>query len=356
MDEPTPAGRGPGFDGPSEGEGVASPVEPDQPAPDSSDADELLEPPGEEKKGRISRSLQLRLLSAAFIVPFVMGIILWGGIPFLVTVVAIIAWGLREFYGIIEAKGLRPQKLAGIVGGVLLGIVTFVGNEYQTNVLLTGVFLVVMIFQLLKQDVAEAILGISATFFGVFYVGWLMAHAILLRRMDEILSVKYGALGESSFWIGNAFVDHLLGPFLLIFCIVTVAGTDVGAYFVGRRFGRTKLAPRISPNKTVEGAVGGAAVGVILGLVLWGIFHFWVFEKPVLPIEQALVIAVLLAVVGILGDLAESLIKRDADAKDTGTLIPGMGGLLDRIDSCMVAFPVLYYYMSAWFFVKSFVD
>jgi phosphatidate cytidylyltransferase len=355
VDEPTPAGRRPGSDGPSDWEGVSLPAEPDGPGPPLSGPEV---PPEElpEKKGGLSRSLQLRLLSAAFIIPIVIGVILWGGIPFLVTVVAIIAWGLREFYGIIEAKGLKPQKMAGIVGGVLLGIVTFLGNEYQTNVLLTVVFLVVMIFQLLKRDVAEAILGISATFFGVFYVGWLMAHAILLRRMDEILRVKYGAPADGAFWIGNAFVDHHLGTFLLLFCIVTVAGTDVGAYFVGRRLGRTKLAPRISPNKTVEGAVGGVAVGIILGLVLWGIFHLWVFQRQVLPIEQALLIALLLAAFGILGDLAESLIKRDAAAKDAGRLFPGMGGLLDRIDSNMVAFPVLYYYMSAWFFLRSFVD
>jgi phosphatidate cytidylyltransferase len=308
------------------------------------------------KEGRISRSLQLRLLSAAVIIPLVLVAICIGGLPFLVTVVAIICVGLHEFYDIIEAKGLKPQKAAGILGGALLGIVTYVGNEYQTNVLLTAVLLVVMILQLLKQDIAEAISSISATFFGVFYVGWLMAHAILLRRMDEILRIKYGAPAEGPFWVGGAFVDHNLGIFLLIFCIVTVAGTDVGAYFVGRRFGRLKLAPRISPNKTVEGAVGGAIVGILLGLATWAIFNFWILTSPVLPVQQAVVIAGILSVFGILGDLAESLIKRDARAKDTGTLIPGMGGILDRIDSNMVAFPVLYYYMSAWFFFRSFVS
>jgi len=308
--------------------------------------------PGE-KPGNISRSLKLRLLSAAVIVPTVIGLILWGGIPFLLAVIAIIVIALREFYEIIELKGLRPQRLPGLIGATLLAIVTFLGNEYQTNVLLTAVFLVVMILQLLKQDVAEAIGSISATFFGVFYVGWLMAHAILIRRMDEVLRTKYEPLTEGPFWIGSVYVNEYLGLFLLLFCICCVAGGDIGAYFVGRRFGRTKLAPRVSPNKTVEGAIGGVATGVIFGLVAWTIFRIWVFRREVLPVGQALLLGVVLAGIGILGDLAESLIKRDAHAKDAGTLIPGMGGMLDRIDSNMVAFPVLYYYMNAWFFLKS---
>jgi phosphatidate cytidylyltransferase len=314
------------------------------PAPDES--------PGAAKP-RISRPLRLRLLSAAIIVPLVIGVILWGGLPFLVTVVAIIVLGLREFYDIIEIKGLRPQRFPGYVGGALLGIVTYVGNEYWTNVLLTVVLLVVMILQLLKQDIAEAIGGISATFFGVFYVGWLMAHAILLRRMDEILRLKYGSPAQGPFWIGSVLLDKYLGIFLLIFCIAAVAGSDIGAYFVGRRFGRTKLAPRVSPNKTVEGAFGGLATGVLFGFLAWSVFRIWVFHREVLPIGQALVLSLVLSIFGVLGDLAESLIKRDAHAKDAGTLLPGMGGVLDRIDSNMVAFPVLYYYMNTWFFLRS---
>jgi len=314
---------------------------------------EAAGPASGEKPARISRVLKLRLLSAAVIVPSVIGLILWGGIPFLFGVSAIIILGLREFYEIIELKGLRPQKLPGLIGATLLAIVTFLGNEYQTNVLLTAVFLVVMILQLMKQDVAEAIGSISATFFGVFYVGWLMAHAILLRRMDEILRTKYEPLTEGPFWIGPVYVNQYLGVFLLLFCICCVAGGDIGAYFTGRRFGRTKLAPRVSPNKTVEGAIGGVVTGVVFGLIVWTIFRIWVFRREVLPVGQALLLGLVLAAIGILGDLAESLIKRDAHAKDAGTLIPGMGGMLDRIDSNMVAFPVLYYWMNAWFFLKS---
>lgn len=340
--------------------------------PESSDAPEItpaLEPaqgetgaseaPALPPEGRISRSLRLRLLSAAVIVPTVLFLIIIGGVPFFLVVIAIICLALREFYEIIEVKGLHPQKLAGVAGAALLGIVSWVGNEYQTNVLLTAVLLVVMILQLRKPDVAEAISGISATFFGVFYVGWLTSHAILLRRMDEILRVKYGAPAEGPFWIGGLFVDQslvqYLGIFLLMFCIATISATDAGAYFVGRRYGRRKLAPRISPNKTVEGALGGIFSGVLVGAIFWAIFNYWVLDNPLLPFWQMVVLTVLLSVFGILGDLAESLIKRDAQTKDAGTLIPGMGGMLDRIDSHMVAFPVLYYYMSAWFFFRSYV-
>ncbi|MFQ5458503.1 MAG: phosphatidate cytidylyltransferase [Myxococcota bacterium] len=318
-------------------------------------APEAAEAEATPQTGRISRSLQLRLLSAGLIIPTVLALIVLGGIPFLLVVVAIICLALREFYDIIEVKGLHPQKMAGIGGAALLGVVSWVGNEYQTNVLLTAVLLVVMILQLLKRDVAEAISSISATFFGVFYVGWLMSHAILLRRMDEILRIKYGAPAEGPFWVGGMFIDQNLGIFLLMFCIAIIAATDACAYFVGRRLGRRKLAPRISPNKTVEGAIGGVIGGVLVGTVFWAIFNYWLLTSPALPFRQMLVIATLLAVFGILGDLAESLIKRDAKTKDTGTLFPGMGGMLDRIDSHMVAFPVLYYYMSAWFFFRNIV-
>lgn len=317
------------------------------------------EEPAVPADGRVSRSLRLRLLSAAFLVPFALIIITVGGFPFFLVIVAMICLALREFYEIIEVKGLHPQKMAGIAGAALLGIVSWVGNEYQTNVLLTAVLLVVMILQLLKRDVAEAISSISATFFGVFYVGWLMSHAILLRRMDEVLRIKYGAPAEGPFWIGGLFVDQslvqYLGIFLLMFCVATIAATDAGAYFVGRRYGRRKLAPQISPNKTVEGALGGIFGGVLVGAIFWAIFNYWLLDSPLLSFWQMIILTMLLSVFGILGDLAESLIKRDAQTKDTGTLIPGMGGMLDRIDSHMVAFPVLYYYMSAWFFFRSYV-
>ncbi|OGP86843.1 MAG: hypothetical protein A2Y95_01410 [Deltaproteobacteria bacterium RBG_13_65_10] len=361
MDEPvtgtSPEGRTPPVE-----ESAGSPQrsgnrQASNPAPPPGGGDPASEPPGIPGPGapkpRISRSLKLRLYSAAIIVPLVISVILWGGIPFLLTVVMIIILGLHEFYDILEIKGLRPQKLPGLVGGALLGIVTYIGNEYWTNVLLTVVLLVVMILQLLKQDIAEAIGSISATFFGVFYVGWLMAHVILLRRMDEILRLKYNSPAEGPFFIGSVILDKNLGIFLVIFCIAAVAGSDIGAYFVGRRFGRTKLAPRISPNKTVEGAFGGLATGVLFGVIAWFVFRIWVFHREVFPIGQALVLSLVLSIFGVLGDLAESLIKRDAHAKDAGTLLPGMGGILDRIDSNMVAFPVLYYYMSAWFFLRS---
>lgn len=152
----------------------------------------------------------------------------------------------------------------------------------------------------------------SRTVLGLVYVGFLAAHLVLIR-----------GLGDGADW-------------LIILTAVT-AGSDTGAYVVGSKFGRRKLCPAISPHKTVEGALGGIAGGVIAAVVLFFLCS----------VEAALwfvaVLAIGLAVIGMLGDLIESIIKRGFRVKDSGTLLGGHGGVLDRIDSLLLAGPVLYY-------------
>ena len=152
----------------------------------------------------------------------------------------------------------------------------------------------------------------SRAFFGVIYVGFLGAHLLLLHQLPE-----------GSSWI-------------LVLTAIT-AGSDSGAYYCGRRFGKHKLCPQISPNKTIEGAIGGLVVGVavaVLMVILLRLQVSWFFLVPV---------AVLLTGVGIAGDLTESIIKRATGSKDSGTLLAGHGGVLDRVDSLLFAAPVLYY-------------
>ncbi len=148
---------------------------------------------------------------------------------------------------------------------------------------------------------------------GVLYIGWLGSHLVLLRQLDN---------GQD--WV-----------YLAVFATFA---NDTSAYFVGRAIGRTKLVPRISPGKTVEGSLGGILFGA-LGLVLlnWAL-GLRVDVWPLIPL------AVLVPVAAQLGDLAESLIKRGAGVKDAGVLVPGHGGVLDRLDSVLFAVPVVYYY------------
>jgi phosphatidate cytidylyltransferase len=162
------------------------------------------------------------------------------------------------------------------------------------------------------RQLPDPLLFFSRAFFGVGYVGFLGAHLLLLQQLPE-----------GSSWI-------------LVLTAIT-AGSDSGAYYSGRRFGRRKLCPAVSPKKTVEGAVGGMIAGVILAIIMALVLRLqvsWLFLAPA---------AILLTGVGIIGDLTESIIKRATSTKDSGTLLGGHGGVLDRVDSLLFAGPVLYY-------------
>ena len=133
-----------------------------------------------------------------------------------------------------------------------------------------------------------------------------------------------------------------------------VVNCDAGAYFAGRAYGRHKLAPRVSPGKSVEGAIGGIVWGTIAGLICKAVFdQFWPTLSMSLGWQAVLGFAVALAIVGIVGDLVESLLKRDAHIKDAGSLLPGMGGILDRIDAPLLAIPMMHYMLLAYFVLRA---
>jgi len=161
----------------------------------------------------------------------------------------------------------------------------------------------------------------SATILGVVYVVLLGGHLVALRTgFEERLSA------------------HLLSFFFMV-----LMGSDTGAYYVGRAIGKHKLAPTISPGKTWEGVVGG----VVAGLALAAVAHFWFFNE--LPLKWALPLAAVMTVLGILGDLTESALKRGAGAKDAAKLLPGHGGVLDRLDSLLFNAPLIYYFAYFYF-------
>ena len=147
-------------------------------------------------------------------------------------------------------------------------------------------------------------------------------------------------------------ITEQAGIFFVLFCLVTVVWSDAGAYFAGHAWGKRKLAPRISPGKTVEGAIGGVVGGTVAGLLTKGIFDvFWPELSQALAWGPAVVMGLVVASVAIVGDLAESLMKRDAQTKDAGSLLPGMGGILDRIDSPLLGVPVMYYMLLFYVFL-----
>jgi len=293
-------------------------------------------PPAGKRK---SSELALRLATAAVLVPSVLWLIAKGPAFVLGAVIAIVLLGIREFYQLIEAKGAHPQWTFGMAAGAALPVVAYLGNEYHATILMTFVLLAVMVRAVGKAQISEALASISGTFFGVFYVGWLLAHAVTLRDFHRIVAAKWGADAAAGF-------DPDSGAFLLIFTLSAVVLCDAGAYFAGRKWGRRKLAPKISPGKTVEGALGGVVVGTLGALVCKGVFDmFWPALSGGMSWLLAAPLGLVLSTAGMIGDLVESLLKRDAALKDAGTLLPGMGGMLDRIDSALLAIPVMYYLM-----------
>jgi len=304
----------------------------------------LPEPPPRRERS----DLQARILTAAVLVPLVSYIIVVGGYPYLATVLVFGLLAQREFYGLIEDKGARPLVGLGLGFGAAVICVAYVGTEYIAMLLMTLSLLVLMVAQLRKAQITEALGSISGTFFGVFYVAWLLSHAVQLRFFYQSAAAHYDV-----FQLAELQVHPESGIFFMFYCLAVVVLCDAGAYFAGRAWGRRKLAPEISPNKSVEGALGGILVGTLGGALFKAVFDvFWPDVSAAFPWEIVVPFGVVLCIVGIIGDLVESLLKRDADVKDTGALLPGMGGILDRVDAPLLALPVMYYMLLGYAFMR----
>jgi phosphatidate cytidylyltransferase len=279
---------------------------------------------------RNSGSLAQRLLSAALLLPLLIVLVWWSVWSVAATVVLATLAGLIELYGAFRQGGYQPRTLVGI--GSALAITLAIGLQPMIGVdlllpIITLVIVVSLVVELAYPQQPGSLPSWGLTVAGAFYIAWLLSHFILLR------SLSAPALHESIFTPlgmqpGVAWIYYV--------CAITWL-QDTSAYFVGRQFGRHKLAPILSPKKTWEGAVGG-----MLGAILTGIVCVWLLGLPITLLQGAL-LGVVGGIVGPLGDLSESLIKRQVGLKDAGTLIPGHGGILDRADSLLFTVPILYY-------------
>ena len=261
-----------------------------------------------------------RIIASAIFIPCLFIIARRGGYYYLALINIMILVGLWEFYKMMEAKGLKPYKAMGILSGLALSWYIFFQQGIYANLFMSVIFIGIMVLELARKEKGLAVYHISVTVFGVFYIGWLGSHLILLRELPHIKELDYS--------LGFSFV---IMTFALTWCY------DTGAYFVGSWLGRHKLFPSISPGKTVEGAIGG----VLFSLA--GIFVVRAVIAPFLTILQSIGLAIGASVVGQLGDLCESMIKRDAKIKDSSRTIPGHGGVLDRFDSLLFTAPLIYY-------------
>jgi len=243
----------------------------------------------------------------------------WGLLLFLAPVT--VFWAVFSGLAMIAFREYWRMSLPGVTGWrhwslVTLSVFPVLTSLAGTAAMVAGLFfalitLLGLVFRWIPEpEVMPRILGWGA--FGLLYVGLGIAHLVLLRELDQ----------------GVAWLALLTG--------LTI-GSDTGAYYAGRRFGRRRLCPRISPGKTVAGGIGGLAAGTLAACVV----SLLLLPAGVLP--PVLLFAPLLVGIGITGDLTESILKRTAGIKDSGTMLAGHGGLLDRIDSLLLTAPALYY-------------
>lgn len=269
-----------------------------------------------------------RILTAVIVLPFLIASILvsWLWWLFVLMAAASMVLALWEFYLLAKRLQLKPDPVPGFVAGAAL-ITISIQNQPALNLLLFLLVIIVLVIATLINAMLRGapfdkmIASTGATILGVLYVALLGTHLVLIRTgFEPQLSA------------------HLLSFFFLV-----LMGSDSGAYYVGRAIGKHKLAPAISPGKTWEGVAGGIAAA--LGMAV--LAHFWFFRE--LPLKWMLPLALAMSIVGILGDLVESALKRSASAKDAANILPGHGGLLDRLDSLLFNAPLLYYFAIIYF-------
>ena len=270
-----------------------------------------------------------RLLTALIVLPFLIASIIFPWLKWLFVALAggAMGIGLAEFYILCKRLQIRPDTGAGYLGGVAIFVVSLFFTDLAFNLLLIQLILIVLTAGTL---IAAALRGAAfdkmiastgATILGVLYVSFLGSH---------LLSLRLGFKPELS--------AHLLSFFFLV-----LMGADAGAFYIGRALGKHKLAPKISPGKTWEGVIGG----ILAALGMAALSHFWFFHE--LPLKLALPLSVVMMVVGLLGDLTESALKRGAGAKDAANILPGHGGILDRLDSLLFNAPLIYYFARFYF-------
>jgi phosphatidate cytidylyltransferase len=267
-------------------------------------------------------SLRLRIASGILFVPLLILMARAGGLVFLAFVVAEVGLGLLEFYGMMFRKGLQPYVRLGLVSALGLLWVTFRPHTPQVDFLVTAALLLTLALELRRPEARQRVEDMAVTVFGVVYVGWLSAHFVMLRELPWRAGRPYAE--------GASYV--LLAFFLTWSC-------DTGAYAIGRMFGRRRPWTRISPRKSVEGAIGGLLSAVAAGFVARAWFAHY------LRLWDAAALGVLVGVFAQVGDLVESLLKRDSAHGDSSDFIPGHGGILDRFDSLYFAAPLVFYYL-----------
>jgi phosphatidate cytidylyltransferase len=256
-----------------------------------------------------------RWLTAIVAVPLLFAVIFYGSDTlFSMVIIGVILLGVHEYGHMVFGKGHPWEKTEGLVIGFFIPLTVYLGQMQLLLALLS--FSVLLVFFTYLTRIREEkfdILPVGKMVLGFMYVPLMMSYFILIRRLDQ-------------------------GVLWIFFLLVLAFSGDVTAYYVGKNFGKRKLLPLVSPNKTVEGTIGLVA-GSVAGCVIFQQIFF-----PALPVIHAAALGFFGSVLGQLGDLCESAMKRASGVKDSGAILPGHGGILDRLDCLIFIAPFVYYY------------
>lgn len=275
-------------------------------------------------------SLTQRVMTAVVAVP-VLAVLIWLGFwPVAILVVAATLLSLAELYRTLARGGYAPRRATGFACGLLFcaaALLLPLRGIDLVGLALTLAIIGSLVAELAQRDRTAGLVSWALTLAGTVYVAWLFSHYILLAAITTPL--------QGNGWLAAL---HILPGAAWIYTVLAITWLqDTGAYFAGRSFGRHAMAPYISPKKTWEGAAGGLLAAVLTALLC----------KPLFGLNIGYAGMALLgavgAICGLVGDLAESFIKRQVNVKDAGQLLPGHGGILDRVDSMLFTGPVLYY-------------
>ena len=267
------------------------------------------------------KKLGLRVLVAIFGIPIIVFLVFTGGLPFVGLVLLINLLSQYEFYKLTELKQMLPLKILGLAGTVLITISFYYFGLEKSWLIILILFYITLLIELFRNK-ASATLNISATAWGIFYPTVFFSFHILIRELPKSLQL-----------------DYAIGAKWILFMLITIWICDTAAYFLGSAIGKHKLFERISPHKTMEGAIAGFFFAMITAYILQRLY------LKELNLIHCLVIGFIIGIMSQVGDLVESLFKRDAGVKDTSGILPGHGGFLDRFDAPLFVAPLVYLYL-----------
>jgi phosphatidate cytidylyltransferase len=270
--------------------------------------------------------LRQRVLVAAVLMPIGLTLIYFGGYPFMILVTIFLALAVWEYTNLFKTGGFQPARILAVIGTIAIAVGRGITGFDSSQWVLGGFVLVSLLYHMISYERGRDQAGtdFAITISGAIYVAWLGSYLISLRNLPN------------GFW-------------WFMVALPSVWAADSGAYFYGRKFGRRQLSPRLSPKKTWEGYLAGIPSGILIGTA----FAFWASSQlgpgaGITPLRGA-ILALVLSVVTPLGDLGESMIKRQFGIKDSSNLFPGHGGAFDRIDSWIWGATLSYYIITALF-------